>query len=188
MALSSFKDEPQLFSIYSEYKTWGKIVGADTAGKMNALVSKRSGSEHFIRVCESLHNKKIAQIADMVLSRRKDVKVLLVAGPSSSGKTTFTKKLCVQLQVVGFNPVMVSLDDYYLPHDQVPVDEYGKPDFEALEALDVDLLNKNLLQLFRGEETEFPIFDFKKGGRLEKGRSHPDEREKHYCDGGNPRP
>ncbi len=170
LKLSRFKDEPLLFSIYSEYKTWGKILSADTAGKMNALVSQRGGAEHFIRVCESLHNKKIAQIADMVLSRRKDVKVILIAGPSSSGKTTFTKKLCIQLQVVGFNPVMVSLDDYYLPHDQVPVDEYGKLDFEALEALDVDLLNKNLLQLFSGEETEFPVFDFKKGGRLEKGR------------------
>ena len=92
MKLSPFKDEPLLFSIYSEYKTWGKILSADTAGKMNALVAQRGGAEHFIRVCESLHNKKISQIADMVLSRRKDVKVILIAGPSSSGKTTFYQK------------------------------------------------------------------------------------------------
>lgn len=168
--LSPFKDEPLLFSIYSEYKAWGKILNADTVGKMNTIVSDKKQSEHFIRVCESLHNKKIAKIADSILERKGDVKVVLIAGPSSSGKTTFTKKLCIQLQVVGFNPVMVSLDDYYLSSDKVPVDEFGKPDLEALGALDIPLLNENLLQLFRGEETEFPIFDFKKGGRQEQGR------------------
>ncbi|MBF9015661.1 MULTISPECIES: nucleoside kinase [unclassified Oceanispirochaeta] len=168
--LSPFKDEPLLFSIYSEYKAWGKILNADTVGKMNSMVADKKQSEHFIRVCESLHNKKIAKIADSILERKGDVKVILIAGPSSSGKTTFTKKLCIQLQVVGFNPVMVSLDDYYLPPDQVPEDEFGKPDLEALGALDVPLLNKNLLQLFKGEETEFPVFDFKKGGRQEQGR------------------
>jgi uridine kinase len=168
--LSSFKDEPLLFSIYSEYKAWGKILNADTVGKMNCMVSDKKQSEHFITVCESLHNKKIAKIADSILERKGDVKVVLIAGPSSSGKTTFTKKLCIQLQVVGFNPVMVSLDDYYLSSDMVPKDEYGKPDLEALGALDISLLNENLLQLFRGEETEFPVFDFKKGGRQEQGR------------------
>lgn len=168
--LSPFRDEPLLFSIYSEYKAWGKILNADTVGKMNSMVSDRKQSEHFIRVCESLHNKKIARIADTILEKKGDVKVVLIAGPSSSGKTTFTKKLCIQLQVVGFNPVMVSLDDYYLSGDRIPLDEFGKPDLEALGALDVPLLNENLLQLFRGEETEFPIFDFKRGGRQEQGR------------------
>ncbi len=170
MNLQPFRDEPLLFSIYREYKAWGKILNTNTAGKLNAMTSNKKETTHFIRVAESLHNKKIAQIADQVLSRKGDVRVILIAGPSSSGKTTFTKKLCIQLQVVGFNPIMVSLDDYYLPHDRVPIDEYGKPDFEALEALDVPLLNHNLLQLFSGGETEFPVFDFKKGGRQEKGR------------------
>ena len=168
--LKSFKDEPLLFSIYSEYKAWGKILNADTVGKMNSMVSDRKQSEHFVRVCESLHNKKIAQIADSILAKKGQVKAVMIAGPSSSGKTTFTKKLCIQLQVVGFNPVMVSLDDYYLTHENVPLDEFGKPDLEALNALDIPLLNENLQQLFGGGETEFPIFDFKKGGRLEKGR------------------
>ncbi|MDC7234288.1 MAG: nucleoside kinase [Spirochaetales bacterium] len=168
--LSPFKDEPLLFSIYSEYKAWGKILNADTVGKMNSIVSDKKASQHFIRVSESLHNKKIARIADQILERKGDVKVVLIAGPSSSGKTTFTKKLCIQLQVVGFNPVMVSLDDYYLTGDRIPKDEFGKPDLEALGALDVPLLNENLLQLFRGEETEFPVFDFKRGGRQDSGR------------------
>ncbi|MDC7240219.1 MAG: nucleoside kinase [Spirochaetales bacterium] len=169
-SLGKLKDEPLLFSIYSEYKAWGKILNADTVGKMNSMVSDKKQSEHFIRVCESLHNKKIAQIADSILERKGKVKAVMIAGPSSSGKTTFTKKLCIQLQVVGFNPVMVSLDDYYLTHDKVPLDEFGKPDLEALGALDVPLLNKNLQDLFNGNETEFPVFDFKKGGRQEKGR------------------
>ena len=157
MNLKPFQDEPLLFSIYSEYKAWGKILDTNTAGKLNAMTRSKKQTTHFIRVAESLHNKKIAQIADQVLSRKGDVRVIMIAGPSSSGKTTFTKKLCIQLQVVGFNPIMVSLDDYYLPHDRVPLDEYGKPDLEALEALDIPLLNHNLLQLFSGKETEFPI-------------------------------
>ncbi len=170
LALSPFRDEPLLFSIYKEYKTWGKILNADTVGKMNAMVADRNQMEHFIQVAESLHNKKIGQIADEVLARKEEVKVLFIAGPSSSGKTTFTKKLCIQLQVVGFTPLMISLDDYYLPHHKIPLNEEGKPDLEALEALDVPLLNDNLTRLFKGEETEIPVFDFKKGGRLDTGR------------------
>ncbi|WP_168203362.1 nucleoside kinase [Oceanispirochaeta crateris] len=170
LKLKVFKDEPLLFSIYREYKSWGKILNADTVGKMNSMISDKGQTEHFIHVSESLHNKKIAQIADSILERRGEVKVVLIAGPSSSGKTTFTKKLCIQLQVVGFNPLMVSLDDYYHAPENVPLDEDGHPDLEALEALDFPLLNQNLVQLFSGEETEIPIFDFKKGGRQEKGR------------------
>ncbi|OQY34225.1 MAG: hypothetical protein B6241_05405 [Spirochaetaceae bacterium 4572_59] len=171
LTLQPFKDQPLLFSIYREYKSWGKILNVNTTGKMNAMITNKQEMSHFIRVAESLHNKKIAQIADQVLQRKGEVKVVLIAGPSSSGKTTFTKKLCTQLQVVGFNPIMVSLDDYYLRHDEVPLDEFGKPDLEALKALDIPLLNQNLLQLFSGKETNFPIFDFKKGSRLEKGRT-----------------
>ena len=171
LILEPFQDQPLLFSIYSEYKAWGKILDTNTAGKLNAMTRNKNQTKHFIQVSESLHNKKIAQIADQVLARKGEVGVILIAGPSSSGKTTFTKKLCIQLQVVGFNPMMVSLDDYYLPHDRVPMDEFGKPDFEALEALDIPLLNKNLLNLFSGKDTEVPVFDFRKGGRLEKGRN-----------------
>ena len=170
LQLKEFKDEPLLFSIYREYKSWGKILNADTVGKLNSKVVDRQETEHFIHVSESLHNKKIAQIADSILERKGKVKIVLIAGPSSSGKTTFTKKLCIQLQVVGFNPLMVSLDDYYHSPQDVPLGEDGQPDLEALEALDVPLLNSNLVQLFSGKETEFPIFDFKKGGRQEHGR------------------
>ncbi len=137
---------------------------------MNKLTTDKKKMQHYIRIAESLHNKKIAKIADDILARKGDVKVVLIAGPSSSGKTTFTKKLAIQLQVVGFNPIIVSLDDYYLSHDKVPLDEFGKIDLEALGALDVPLLNKNLIRLFNNEEVEFPIYDFKIGGRRETGK------------------
>lgn len=168
--IKEFEDRPLLYSIYEEYKSWGKILNVNCVGQMNKLTTKKKEMQHFIRVSEALHNKKIAQIADDILHRKGDVKVVLIAGPSSSGKTTFTKKLAIQLQVVGFNPIIVSLDDYYRPREEVPVDEFGKKDLEALEALDVPLLNKNLIRLFENKEVEFPIFDFKIGGRRETGK------------------
>jgi uridine kinase len=169
--IEEFVDRPLLFSIYEEYTDWGKILNVNCVGQMNKLTTNKKEIQHFIRVSESLHNKKIAKIADDILHRKGDDKVVLIAGPSSSGKTTFTKKLAIQLQVVGFNPMIVSLDDYYLSHDLVPVDEFGKLDLEALEALDVPLLNRNLIKLFKDREAEFPVYDFKIGGRREVGKT-----------------
>lgn len=168
--LGPFKDRPLLYSIYKEYSGWGKILNVNCVGQINKITTQKNEMQHYIRVNEALHNKKIARIADSILQKKGEVKVVLIAGPSSSGKTTFTQKLAIQLQVVGFNPMIVSLDDYYLPHDQVPVDEDGKLDLEALEALDVPLLNKNLMNLFNNEEVEFPVYDFKLGGRRETGK------------------
>ena len=160
--LDPFKDMPSLFSVYKEYKAWGKILNVNCVGKLNELSENRE-IKPFIRVAEALHNKKISQIADSIAERRENVRVILVAGPSSSGKTTFTKKLSIQLRVMGFNPVSISLDNYYLPNNEAPLDEHGKPDFESLYSLNIDLLNKHLLQLFEGKEVEIPIFDFKTG-------------------------
>ncbi|MCK5672106.1 MAG: nucleoside kinase, partial [Spirochaetales bacterium] len=101
--LASFKDMPSLFAVYKEYKAWGKILNVNCVGKLNELSEKRE-IKPFIRVAEALHNKKISQIADNIASRKGNVRVILVAGPSSSGKTTFTKKLSIQLRVMGFNP------------------------------------------------------------------------------------
>ncbi|MFQ3619478.1 MAG: nucleoside kinase [Spirochaetales bacterium] len=164
-----FKDSPLLFSIYKEYKTWGKILNVATVGQLNKITASDQIVE-FIRVAEALHNKKIAQIADRIAQQRNNLKVILIAGPSSSGKTTFTKKLSIELRVLGFLPVMVSLDDYFLPRDRTPRDEHGNYDFEALEAIDVPLLNQHLIQLFEGKEVEIPEFDFKSGSRKKGGR------------------
>ena len=166
--LAPFKDMPSLFAVYKEYKAWGKILNVNCVGKLNELSENRN-IKPFIRVAEALHNKKISQIADSIAEKRGKVRVILVAGPSSSGKTTFTKKLSIQLRVMGFNPVSISLDNYYLPNVDAPLDEQGKPDFESLYSLNIDLLNKHLLQLFDGEEVEIPIFDFITGRPREKG-------------------
>ncbi len=167
--ISEFADNPILFSIFKEYKAWGKILGVNCAGSLNDMVEKRQ-IRPFVQVAEALHEKKISQIADAVYDKRETVKVVLIAGPSSSGKTTFTHRLAIQLRVLGFNPVIIGLDDYFLSKDETPVDEEGKPDFENLNALNVDLLNSHLLSLFAGEEVEIPIFDFVVQRPKESGR------------------
>jgi uridine kinase len=167
--IADFSDNPVLFSIFKEYKAWGKILGVNCTGALNDLVEKRE-ARHFIQVAEALHEKKISQIADKIHEKRDAVGVVLIAGPSSSGKTTFTHRLSIQLRVLGFNPVIIGLDDYYLPKERTPIDEEGKPDFENLNALDVELLNTHLLSLFAGEEVEIPIFDFYVQRPKENGR------------------
>ncbi len=157
--ISEFKDNPVLFSIFKEYKAWGKILDVNCTGRLNELIEERDIA-HFIQVAEGLHEKKISLIADQIQERKEEVKVVLIAGPSSSGKTTFTHRLAIQLRVLGFNPVIIGLDDYFLPKDSTPLDEYGNPNFEDLLALNIALLNEHLLALFDGEEVEIPIFDF----------------------------
>jgi uridine kinase len=157
--IAPFKDNPVLFSIFREYKAWGKILGVNCAGSLNRLIEERQ-IRPFIQVAEALHEKKISAIADKIHEQREDLRVVLIAGPSSSGKTTFTRRLSIQLRVLGFNPVIIGLDDYFLPLEKTPRDENGDPDFEDLRALNIELLNRHLLALFRGEEVEIPIFDF----------------------------
>ena len=166
--LAVFEDNPILFSIYGEYKNWGKILGVSCVGHLNDLIQQRQVRQ-FIQVAEALHNKKIAEIADRINERRDLVKVVLIAGPSSSGKTTFAKKLCIQLRVLGRNPVPISLDDYFLPREQTPRDEQGNYDFEALEAIDVELLNRHLVALLGDQEVTLPRFDFHTGTRKAQG-------------------
>jgi uridine kinase len=169
-ALGPFTENPVLFSIYREYKNWGKILRVGSVGSLDRLI-RGGGIQEFIQVAEALQDKKIAEIADRINAMRDQVKVVLIAGPSSSGKTTFSKKLMIQLRVVGRNPVTISLDDYYQPHELTPRDEDGKPDFEALRALDIECLNDTLVRLLRGEEVETPVFDFHAGARKAQGRA-----------------
>lgn len=164
-------DEPMLFSVYEEHKKWGEILGVSNVAQLNELSRNRVQAREFIQTAEALHDRKIAEYAGLITSKRDRVKAVMIAGPSSSGKTTFTKKLALSLKSAGLKPQLISLDDYYRELTDVPLNEEGKPDFEVLEALDVDLFNRNLENLFAGKETEIPIFDFKKVcGRLDKGR------------------
>jgi uridine kinase len=166
--LAPFVENPVLFSIYREYKNWGKILRLGSVGRLDEII-REGGIQEFIQVAEALQDKKIAEIADRINADRERIRVVLIAGPSSSGKTTFSKKLMIQLRVVGRNPVTVSLDDYFRPQSETPRDEDGKPDFESLGALDVDLLNDTLVRLLRDEEVEAPLFDFHTGARKPAG-------------------
>lgn len=166
--LDPFEDSPKIFAVYKEYKKWGRIVGVHSVGNLNALVASRKIRE-FIQIAEAFQQKKLAEIADAIYEKRDSVKVVLIAGPSSSGKTTTAKRLVIQLRVLGLDPIPVSLDDYYVNHDRTPIDEEGKPDYECLEALDVEYLNEQLVDLLKGKEIETPSYDFKTGMRRETG-------------------
>ncbi len=161
--LPQFKDIPQLSKVYKEYKEWGKTIGLSSVGQLNRLIETRKIKD-YIEISETLQNNKLAEIAAEV-KKKNTVKVILIAGPSSSGKTTTAKKLSVQLKVLGYEPHVLSLDDYYLTRDKTPRDKDGNYDFECVEALDIPLLNEVLLKLFAGEEVLLPSYDFRTGGR-----------------------
>lgn len=161
--LDTWKDNPLLFSVFKEYKEWGRILGVSSLGKLNQICA--SGQiQSFIRMAEALQAKKIAKLADKIIGND-GIKVVFIAGPSSSGKTTFAQKLCIQLQVMGKRPIKISLDDYYLTREQIPVDGNGGKDYEALQALDTARFTQDLRDLYDGKEVDLPHFDFKHNRR-----------------------
>ena len=168
--IEPFEDQPHLFQIFQEHKNWGRILGVTTVGRLNEITA--SGEiRNFIRTAEALHEKKLAQIADRIADARDTLRVVLAAGPSCAGKTTFAKRLDTQLRVNGVQPVMISTDDYFVGEDRNPLDEQGKPDYEHLEAVDIELFNKDLLRLVEGEEIELPRFDFSEKRREYRGET-----------------
>ena len=166
--LTEFEDVPQLFNVYKKYKEWGKRLGVTSTASLNEIVSKRKTKE-FIDITETLQAKQIADIADKI-HERKSVKVVLIAGPSSSGKTTTSKKLSMQLKVLGYQPKVIELDTYYLNRGETPKDENGEYDYECLEALDVKQLNEDLVNLFAGKEVKLPSYNFAEGKRFYSGK------------------
>ncbi len=167
-SLPDIKVPEKLFGIFTEYRNWGKILGVENVGDLNEIIMNDNIGD-LIRISEALHEKKIGQIADKICFSTIPKRIILIAGPSSSGKTTFAHRLSIQLRVNGYVPIMVSLDDYFLNRENTPVDEFGEKDFEALEAVDVKLFNQHLNALLKGEEIEKPIYNFKMGKREEKG-------------------
>jgi len=165
--LGDILEQEKLFEIFREYKQWGKVLGVTTIGNVNEEVSKKNEGE-LIKIAEALHEKKLAGIAD-IIKNNKDTKIILVAGPSSSGKTTFAKRLSVQLKVSGLKPVQISLDNYFVDREFTPIDESGDFDFEAFEAIDVQTFTSNLIDLIAGKEVDLPHFSFEKGARFYPG-------------------
>lgn len=159
--LPPFKDEPKLFSLFKQYKEWGKRVNVLSAASLNDMVANGKIND-FIDIAETHQEKCISDIASQIVKSKK-VRVVLIAGPSSSGKTTSAKKLGLELQAMGYTPKLISLDCYYAGRDKAPLDENGKPDYECLEALNVELLNQNLVDLFAGKEVNIPSYDFHTG-------------------------
>ncbi|MCL2271623.1 MAG: nucleoside kinase [Treponema sp.] len=166
--LDPFTDEPQIFKVYNDYKKWGRNVGVRVVGELNSLIAERKIRD-YIRIAEAHQTRKMSDIANMIHEKKDKIRMVLIAGPSSSGKTTSAKKLSIELMVLGHNPIAVSLDDYYRGTSNTPKDENGEPDYECLEALDIPFLNEQLQTLYRGGEITLPVYDFKCGERRETG-------------------
>jgi uridine kinase len=160
--------QKKLFEIYQEHKNWARILDVDTVANLNEYTLQKKGG-YIIKISEALHEKKIAEIANKIHERNGDLRVVLVAGPSASGKTTFSKRLGVQLAVNGLRPFQISLDDYFVDREHTPRDEQGNYDFEALDAIDIDFFNEQLLRLLEGKEVQLPKFDFYRGQRFMNG-------------------
>ncbi len=166
--LGEMTHQDKMFGIFKEHHNWQKILGLRTIGDVNEVITA-GHSATLIHVSEALQEKKISRIADDI-AKRKEVRMVLLAGPSSSGKTTTCKRLSVQLVTNGIKPVAISLDDYFVDRDDTPRDSKGDYDFEHLHALNIPLLNEHLTALFRGEEVELPKYDFHEGKSKPSGR------------------
>jgi len=158
----------KLFASLKEYEDIHAILGVNTVYRLNKKVEEGKAKDTIL-LAEALHDKKIAQLADTI--KNKKIKVILIAGPSSSGKTTFAKKLGIQLRLNGVKPVTLSVDNYFVERKDNPVDAEGNLDFECLEAIDLSLLNKDLTALLEGKEIQVPTFDFKEGVKKYKGNT-----------------
>ena len=175
--LPPFVNRPKLADVFAESEEWAAIMKCPYVADLNRMIEDGSYGQ-IIRLAEALHEKKIAQIADMILKRGSALRLVLIAGPSSSGKTTFAQRLSIQLRVNGINPVSISGDDYFHNRDETPLDEQGNYDFESIDAVDLTLLNDHLTKLLAGEEVELPYYNFMTGKREYRGKTlrlAPDE-------------
>lgn len=157
-------EQGKLANIHFEAKKWANIIKVNNVVSLNDVVTK-GDIGNLIRVSEAFHEKKIAEIADQISNNIDRIRIVLIAGPSSSGKTSFAQRLSTQLQVNGIQPVAISLDDYFVDREMTPLDESGNPDFESIFAIDIPLFNDHLIKLIQGEEIKLPYFNFKTGKR-----------------------
>lgn len=167
--LPEFKENRKLMATLDEYDVLHTVLNVPTVKKLNEVI-RQDKIKDYILLDEALHEKKIANIADDILKNDK-IKMILIAGPSSSGKTTFAQRLGIQLRLNGLKPVTISVDNYFVERPQNPIDENGNYNFECLEAIDVKLLNEHLLRLLNGEEVEIPTFDFEVGTKRYNGNT-----------------
>lgn len=165
-------DQQKMLNAFNEYTTFNRIIGIDGVGKLNRSIDDDRAST-LIKVAEALHEKKIAKIAEEIAQRFKEggARIVLISGPSSSGKTTFSKRLSIQLMTNRLIPAAISLDDYFVNRINTPLDESGDYDYESLYALDLQRFNSDLQRLLKGENVALPTYDFKSGSRIETGKT-----------------
>jgi uridine kinase len=162
--LPPFIEQPKMARIFHEFEKWGRILETEDVGSLNQQIAAGKGGS-LIRVAEALHEKKMGQIADLITAERDRLRLILIAGPSSSGKTTFAQRLAVQLRVNGLKPISISIDDYFVPRELTPLGADGLPDYECLEAIDLELFNHQLTTLIQGLPVNIPVYNFQKGER-----------------------
>lgn len=160
-------DTPKMANIFEESDRWQRILEIQNAGAINKKVLEH-GIRSLIRINEALHNKNLAKISEQI-SNNENIKVITISGPSSSGKTTFANRLFIQLKADEVNPLVISLDNYYIGRKNIPFNEHGEKDYESMEALDIKLLNQNLVDLIAGKEVILPIYNFISGEREKEG-------------------
>lgn len=166
--MTKFEDQKKLAKIFKESNTWSDILDMSNIGSLNEKINNNK-VEEIIQISEALHEKKIAQIADKICDDR-DITMILISGPSSSGKTTFSERLATQMKVNGKRPISISMDDYFVDRDFTPTDSEGKPDYETIDAIDIELFNMDLISLLEGETIELPKFNFITGKREKSGK------------------
>ena len=164
-AIPAFEDEPTFGKILKSAHQWAQSTGCDTVYGINKRI-ENDGPIDFITLCEQKHNRQLCDLGQLIEDDKENIRLICIAGPSSSGKTTFANRLRIELLSRGLNPIRISMDDYYLQRDQAPKDEDGKPDLEDVNALDINLFNENISDLIAGEEVDLPKFDFKLGCRV----------------------
>lgn len=158
--------QKKLFQVFHEYRHWQTILGTDKTSDINKKVVDKSIFD-VVKIAEGLHEKKIAEIAEIIRKKKRFLRIILIAGPSSSGKTTFTKRLAIQLRVIGLKPVALSLDNYFVDRDKTPLNENGQLDFESIKAINIPRFNKDLNNLLLGNKVQLPKYDFLKGKSIE---------------------
>ncbi|MCI8608293.1 MAG: nucleoside kinase [Firmicutes bacterium] len=158
--IPAYVDEVMLYKTFGEQNRWGKLMKVDYVSDLNKVI-ENGQYKTLIQLSEALHERRIVEIADMITQQKK--RIILIAGPSSSGKTTFAQRLCIQLRVNGLDPLYMGTDDYFVEREDTPLDEYGEKNYEDLEAVDIHLFNQNMNDLLAGKEVDLPTFDFLEG-------------------------
>lgn len=162
-AIPEYADEKMLYQTFGEQTHWGKLMGINYVSDLNRKIENGSIKD-LIQLSEALHERKIIEMADMIIKKNK--RIVLIAGPSSSGKTTFAQRLCIQLRVNGLDPLYMGTDDYFVERSETPLDQYGEKNFEDIEAIDIDMFNRNMKDLLAGKTVDLPTFDFMTGKKV----------------------